>query len=239
MPDSSRVTETTSTNGSPPTTACARLDREERAEARDRVRDRVVGVPGTRRVPAAAVEREPRDDVAEAAGVHDAVGRLEQDRERGLVHELGALEERGERIVLDGQLLAAEEEERDVGARARALREVAHELERDRDAALHVARAEPVHRAVLDPAREVLLRRDRVVVPGEDDERHLRRAAPSAKRKTSSPAYSHVRASGHEREQVLADRVLVAALRGDVHELERACGEALGERGHRASLQRP
>ncbi|CAN5203018.1 GTPase HflX [soil metagenome] len=41
-----------------------------------------------------------------------------------------------------------------------------------------------------------------------------------------------------EREQVLANLGLVAAFRGDVYELERTRGEALGERGHSASVQR-
>ena len=49
--------------------------------------------------------------------------------------------------------------------------EVAHELERDCDAAFHVARAETVYGAALDPAREVALCRDGVVVAGEHDER--------------------------------------------------------------------
>ena len=71
--------------------------------------------------------------------------------------------------MLRRQLLAPEEEEADV-ERPRGSREIAHELERDRNPALHVARAEPVHGAVCDPAWEVLLGRHRVVVTGEDDE---------------------------------------------------------------------
>ncbi len=238
MPDSSRVTDSDLHERKASEEGLARLDREQRAEPLDRVRDRAVGVPRPRRVPAPAVERQPRDDVAQAAGVHDTVGRLEQYRERGLVHEVGGHEEGGERIVLDGQLLAAEQDQRDIGARARVLREVPHELERDRDAALHVARAEPMNRAVLDPAREVVLCRHRVVVPGEDDERHRRPPRRGEQEDLVARIRARIR-GGHEREQVLADRVLVAALGGNVHELERACREALGERGHRASLQRP
>ena len=45
------------------------------------------------------------------------IRRLEDDRERGLVHERGAVEERRERVVLGGQLLATEEQKRDVAQR--------------------------------------------------------------------------------------------------------------------------
>ena len=184
------------------------------------------------------MEGQSRDDVAQAAGVHDAIGRLEQYRKRRLVHELGAHQKGWERIVLDGQLLAPEDHERDIGGSSRVLGEVPHELERDRDAALHVARTEPMNRAIVDPARDVVLRRDGVVVPGEDDERHRRPPPRGEQEDLVARIRARVR-RWDEREQVLADRLLVTALRGDVHELERACREALGERGHRASLQRP
>jgi len=169
--------------------------------------------------------------------VHDAVGRLEQDRERRLAHELGALEEGGKRVVLHRELLAAEDEERDIGACAGGLREIPDELQCDRDTALHVARAEAVHRAVLDPPGKVLLRRNGVVVAGEDDERSAGPPLRGEKEDLVTCERTRVRRRD-EREEVLADRLLVTALRGDVDELERACREALGERSPRASLQR-
>ncbi len=72
--------------------------------------------------------------------------------------------------MLRGKLLASEQEQCEV-AGGRGKIEVAGELERDREAALHVARPEAVDRTVLDVARKVGLRRDRVVVADEDDER--------------------------------------------------------------------
>ena len=114
IPASSRVTETTSQNSSPLDDRRARRELEERHEAADGTLERAVGEPRPRGVPARAVEREPRDDVAEAAGVDREIRRLEDDRERRFVHELGAVEERRERVVLGGQLLAAEEQQRDV-----------------------------------------------------------------------------------------------------------------------------
>ena len=76
-------------------------------------------------------------------------------------------------------------------------------------------------------SRDVVLRRDRVVVAGEDDERALPCVAPyqsvSPSRHVGAPtATSHVR----------RDLRLVPALGRDVHELERAGGKPVGEGGH-------
>ena len=54
----------------------------------------------------------------------------------------------------------------------------------------------------------------------------------------SSPACSATQSGRNETEHVLANRRLVAALGGNVHELERPRGEAVGERGHRRSVPR-
>jgi len=182
-------------------------------------------------------EREPRGQMPEASRLDLSVGRLEQDGEGGVVEGTGSGEERGKRIVLGRELLAAEEEKRDVVRPRPLAREVAEELDRDRDAAFHVARPEPVHRARGDAAGQVALGGNRVVVPGEDDERSTR---SSLRDEEVGLIVRIVRGqlAGHEREQVLADVALVAALGGNVYELERALREALGEPGHRRSLPR-
>ncbi len=72
--------------------------------------------------------------------------------------------------MLGRELLAPEEEQREVARRLLEV-EVARELDGDREAALHVARAEPVHGAVGDASRKVLLRRNRVVVSRQHHER--------------------------------------------------------------------
>ena len=115
-------------------------------------------------------EGEARDDVPEAACLDGEIGGLEDDRERRLVHRARACEERRERVVLGRELLPSEQEQREV---ARRLLEVepARELDGDRETALHVARAEPVHGAVGDASRKVLLRRNRVVVSRQHHER--------------------------------------------------------------------
>ena len=119
------------------------------------------------------VERHAGGERSHAAGLHGQVGRLEQDRKIGLVDERARIEERRKRVVARRELLPAEQEQRDVDRPGLRSREVAHELERDGDAALHVARAAPVHRAVGDPAGNVVLGRHGVVVAGEHEERDV------------------------------------------------------------------
>jgi hypothetical protein len=147
-----------------------RLELEERHEPAHGTLEGAVRKPGTRRVAARPVEREPRDDVAEAAGLQLEVGRLEDDRKRRLVNRGRAGEERGQRVVLGRQLLPAEQEKREV-ARRRSQIEVARQFERDGEPALHVARAKAVHLAVGHAPGNVALRRDRVVVGGKNDQR--------------------------------------------------------------------
>ena len=53
----------------------------------ERLDDRVLGQPGPGGVAADAVEDDACVQVAEATGLNRVVGRLEQDREPGLVHE--------------------------------------------------------------------------------------------------------------------------------------------------------
>ena len=171
--------------------------------------------------------------MSEASGLHLAVGRLEQDRERRLVHGRRACEQRGERVVLGRELLAPEEQQADVVRTSGG--EIAHELDGDRDPALHVARAHPVHGAVGDATREPGLVRDGVVVPGEEDQWYL--GAPRRDEEVRLVAgVLLLEPGGNERQQMLADAGLVAALRGNVDELERPRREALGEPAHGRSL---
>ena len=65
-------------------------------------------------MPARAVKGEPGNDGSEAARLNREIRRLEHHGERRLVHERRAVEERGEGILLRRQLLATEEQERDV-----------------------------------------------------------------------------------------------------------------------------
>jgi len=188
-------------------------------------------------VAARSAEGQPRDHVAEATRLNPPVGRLQEDCQRRLVDQARAGEERGEGILLGGELFASEEEQGDVVGTRSSSRELADELERDCDPALHVTRAEPVHRPVGDAAGQVALRGHRVVMTREDDKGSI---GPPLRREEE-----HVvtRVLGCERgcnesEQVLPDLRLASALGGDVDELERPHGEALCELGHRRSVPR-
>ena len=164
------------------------------------------------------------------------IGRLEDDRKRGFVHELGAVEERGERVVLGRQLLAPKEEQRDV-AGGGAGASVANELDGDRKSALHVARTDPVYGAALDAPREVVLRRDRVIVRRQHDQRQ----SGSARRREEERFVAGelgLPTVRNELEEAFADRFLRAALGRDVHEFERPRGKTVGERGHWRSVPR-
>ena len=112
-------------------------------------------------------------------------------------------------------------------------REVAHELERDGDAALHVARAASVHRAVGDPAGNVVLGRDGVVVAREHEQRDVGPALARPQVRLVALEDRRERL-GHERADPLPDLRLVQALRADVDELERAAAEAVCELAHGA-----
>jgi len=220
----------------PPDHRHARLESEQGLEAPNRVPDRVVGEPRPRRVSARPVEDQAGDEVAEAARVDLEVRRLEHDRERSLVHRAGFGKESGEGVAVGRELLSSEDEEPEVVAAAN-LGSVSCELERDGESPFHVARPEPVNGAGLEPAREVALRRDGVVVT---DEKHERSTAPALgdEEECLVPGVLAVVRGRDEREDVLPDRTLASARRRDVHELERPRGEAFGERVHRRSVPR-
>ena len=147
--------------------------------------------------------------------MEDAVRRLEHDREPCVGDEL-AVEEGGKWALRHGDLLAREEEIAPGHAGS-------CELDHYGEARLHVARAEPVYCAVGDASGNVLLRRDRVEVPGEDDR--------------PGPVEEHLavvveRGPGDELTHDVDERRFGAALGGDVDELERAGGE-IGSRHDR------
>jgi GTPase len=203
----------------------------ELCETGDGVLDRVVGEPRSSRMAARAVEDELGVDVADAAGVHLSVGRLQQHRERGFVHEVGLLEQEGQRIPLGRQLLLAEQHQPDVEPRGADLPEVAGELQRNCEATLHVARSEAMHGAVRDSAGNVALRRHRVVVADEQQQRRAGAARPDVQGRILEHGLGSERLR-HECAHVVPNLVLVAALGRDVDELQRALRQALGERCH-------
>jgi GTPase len=209
---------------------------EERRKSAHGVFERTVREPRPCGVPARPVEPQARDDVPEAACVNLEVGGLEDDRKRRLVHGTRPGEERGEGVVLGRELLAPEQEQRQV-ARRRTLLEVACELDRDGEAALHVAGPEAVHRIVFDSPRKVALRRHRVVVGGEDDEWCAGTPRPDEEKRLVALVLG-LPARRYEGQQTLADRPLAAALGRDVDELEGPGGKAVGEPGHGASVPR-
>jgi GTPase len=146
------------------------------------------------------------------------------------------VEERWQRVVLGGELLTAEEQQRQV-ARRRFGVEVTGELEGNGEPALHVARTEPVNRSVCNPTWDVPLCRHRVVVGGEDDQRAT--ALQWRDEEECLVDRGVLRPLRRDEAQhVLADLRLFPADGGDVHELECPRGEAVGERGHRRSVPR-
>ena len=100
------------------------------------------------------------------------------------------LEDAGQRVLGRAELLAREEEEREVVGEL-GLGGPAGELDHHCEPAFHVARAEADDGAVLDPARQVPLRRHGVGVAGEQDERlaaSLARRSPTRRRRRPGPA---------------------------------------------------
>jgi GTP-binding protein HflX len=187
-----------------------RLEPNELGEPVDEGVDRVSPRPGARRVRALTFELDARLEVPETAGVEDRVRRLEHDGELRPGENAGG-EHRRQRALLDCDLLAREEE---VARR----HPCPGELDHHRDAALHVARAETVHRSVVRAAREVALLRDGVEVAGQQD--RSRCVAPDDRL-----AVVVVEVPGQQASNEDHHLLLVSALRRDIHELERSGGE--------------
>ena len=212
------------------------LELEEGSEPADRMLEGAVGEPRSCRVAARPAERQPRDDIAETSRLELEVGGLEDDGERRLVNCRRRGEERREWVVLRPDFLQPEEEQRDVARRAARI-EVTRELQRDGEAALHVARTETMHLAVRYPSGQVALRGDRVVVRHEHDQ-----GEPSAPRRDEEervvPCVLGHPVGRNEANHVLTDGRFLAARRRYVDELERPRCETVGERGHRVSVPR-
>ena len=202
-------------------------------EALDRAMNGVVGEPRPGRVTADAVEGHLSRQRPDAPRLNRQVGWLEQNREIGLVHEWAAVEERRERVVRRRQLLAPEQEQRNVDGTGLERRQLPYELDGDGDAALHIACTAPVHRSVGDPPRHVVLGGDGVVVPCEDQQRRAG-AALARPQLYLVPSEDGNERARHELLEARADLCLVEALGCDVDELERAPGKAVCERAHRA-----
>jgi hypothetical protein len=182
-------------------------------------------------VGALAAEDEHGVQVAQAARVDLGVGRLEHDDEVGVEHERRLGKDPREGALLRWELLADEEEEREIAAELRPARGPVRELDHDGEPALHVARPEAFDPAVLDPAGEVPLFGHGVEVPREQDERPPRPLRRVEQRLVGPMGERKRHLLRHVREQ---SRLLSARGR-DVHELQRPLCEV---RRHRRRLAR-
>ena len=105
------------------------------------------------------------------------------------------------------------------------------ELDHHRQAALHVARSQPDHGAVLDPAGDVLLSRHRVVVAGEHD-RGARRFSGRPDEGVVACVLGARRTAGTSERTCAANSASLPAPEGCPR--ARACGrKPVGEGGHR------
>ncbi len=111
---------------------------------------------------------QPCVQVAEAAGLDRVVGRLHHHDQLGLCNLTAFLEELRQRAFAGGELLASEEQ---VGEIKLRLGERSRQLDHHGEAALHIARTEPDHHAVLEHPWEVVLGRHRVEMTCENHQR--------------------------------------------------------------------
>src|SRR6266487_3513174 len=147
-----------------------RLERRQGRQGGRSLVDRVIAGPWSGRVRADSSKCQLGAQIADAAEVELVVRGLEHDHELRLERLRARRQELRHRALVRRQLLAREEEETEVQLELPGQRPVG-QLEHHRNAALHVARAEADHGAVLDSPGEIVLRGHRVDVPGEQDER--------------------------------------------------------------------
>jgi len=213
------VTESTSRNAIALALDVARLEAQDLGEAVEGEGDRVHAEPRPRRVRRPALEDDARGEVAEAAELQRVVRRLQADHQLGLVHDGRRLEQRGQRVLVRPDLLAREEQQREVVGQL-GLGRPAPELDHHGEPALHVARAQAVDGAVGQPAGEVSLLRHRVGVAREEDER-----LPVTLREQQRLAVVVGTLERNSRGDVPVHHLLVARRRGDVDQRKRAFGE--------------
>ena len=187
-----------------------RLETGERRKTLGERVDRVAARPRPGGVRALAVELDAGLQVPDASGMEDRVRGLEHDGQLG-ARERAAHEGGGKWALLERYLLPGEE---DV-ARGRT---GAGELEHHRDASLHVARTEAVHRPVGDPPGNVLLSRHGVDMAGEGY--RSRPVAPDDRLAVVEQGLS-----GKKTANELHRDAFPAAFGGSVDELERSGGE--------------
>ncbi len=207
------------------------LLRRDPREPLDRAMQSVVRKPRARGVPTDTVECDACGEIPHAARLDREVGGLQEHRESGLVQERACVEGGGQWIVARRKLLATEQEQRDVGGPGVDACKVPHELECDCNPSLHVARPTAMYRATLDPTWNVVLRRHRVVVTREEQQRRLRTALGGPHEGLVPFEHGYER-RGHELSKELPNLRLVPALRRDVHELECATRQSVAEVGH-------
>ncbi len=184
------------------------------------------------------MEHDTCGDVPDAPRLDLEVGGLEEHRQAGLVDDWTAVEECRERVEARGQLLPAEEEKRNVHRTGIGRGEVAHQLDRNGEAALHVACPAADDPAVFDAPWNVVLGRDGVVVARQHQQRRVRTSLPRPEKRLVA-GVNLVEGHRNRSAQPLADLRLVEALGGNVDELERSLGKSIGETVHPASLPPP
>ena len=203
-----------------------RRDTGERVQPVDGHADRVDAEPRPGRMGADSTERERCIEVAEAAGLDRVVRGLEHDGEIRLAQVGTGGEDPGQRALGDRQLLAREEEQADVELAVGAVAvEPARELEHDCEPALHVSGAQAHHPAVLDPAWEVVLGRNRVQVAHEQDLGASRASLRRVVEAFTVGVSLQERSARHRVDDQLGQTCLVATHRRHVDEGKRTVGE--------------
>ena len=153
-------------------------------------------------------------------------GRLQHDRQVRAVETGLAGEQRLQRALGGGHLLAPEEDIADVDS-GLELRE--RQLEHHCDAALHVAGAETLDAPVHATAGPVALSGDGVEMAGEQHQRPLAALGGAGEHAGVAGVAHRNAACAQGREHVRRRLLLGVRLRADVDERERARGQSVGK----------